>query len=159
MKKIPSAPQEREPLFVGDKVRVIKYKFPELHPEKPIKKVVYDFDVYNRWVPFYYTFQGLHTIGLEGHIIEVRTEPYCQYEIETGEIQKYVVRFTSGGKGWVGKKLTFYPEEVQRIKVRNPFTQKDLFLDSVPAGGGVISIFMLDDITSVEESVAITIYS
>lgn len=123
-------------LKVGDEVIIIKHKFPELHPKNTLQKMVMKTPEELKMIHhnckkpddpemsfsknsyFEYELKGINCIGITGKIIEVRTAPETEYEIGTGEIAKYVVKFTTNLASWKGKIMTFFPEEVRRIRRR-----------------------------------------
>ena len=120
-------------LKVGDEVIIVKHKFPELHPKNTLKKVVKktpeelraihnkckkqgDSDMsFSKSISFDYELKGINCIGMIGEIVEIDPIARTEREVETGEIAKYVVKFITNLASWKNKRMTFYPEEVQKI--------------------------------------------
>jgi hypothetical protein len=118
---------------IGDIVKIVGHKFPELHPKNTLKKVVRKTPEELKMIHhkckkpddpemsfsknslFEYELKGINCIGMTGEIIEIRTKAETEYEIKTGEVAKYVVKFTTNLASWKGKRMTFFPEEVQKI--------------------------------------------
>lgn len=98
----------------GDRVRVVKIKFPELHPKYPERRITpsnQDF-----------MFQASKIVGHEGVVVSIRSEAETDYEKRTGEIEKYYVEIdnipdkieSERKKKWMGKKH-YWPEELIKI--------------------------------------------
>lgn len=133
MEKIISAGTD---LRVGDEVIIVKHKFPELNPENTRGKMVMKTAgelraIHNKCkkpgepeMSFYknsyfeYELKGINCIGMTGEIVEIDLAPRTESEIETGEVAIYVVEFTTKSASWKGKRMTFYPEEVRKIRRR-----------------------------------------
>lgn len=115
-KKQKMTKEVEEDLGVGDVVKIVKHKFPELHPDKPQKKTVFSENIYKKEkvISYEYILSGLNYIGMEGKIIGVRKDPYTKYEIETGEIQKYEVQLLTKALNWKGR-VTLWPEEIKKV--------------------------------------------
>lgn len=91
---------------VGDSIKWVKNKFPELNTYK--KAVVknngrfYEYEVKDRGV-----------VGKTGVVIKIDDVPTTEYEINTGEVAKYLIEF-KGGKD-DGKQLHAFEDEIIKI--------------------------------------------
>jgi len=113
---------------IGDIVKIVGHKFPELHPKNTLQKVVMKMIHHKCKKPddpemsfsknslFEYELKGINYIGMTGVIVEIRTQPECEYETETGDIAKYVVKIKSNLSSWNNKIVTLYPSQVQKIE-------------------------------------------
>lgn len=136
---------EGEVLKIGDTVKIINHKFPELNPKGIENKIMILSperlnEVYRKFkkpedadltfakdISFKYQLKGINCLGLTGEIIEIRSVPETEYEMRTGDIAKYVIRFTTNHVSWRGKKMTLFPSQVERIKEGNQATQMRTF--------------------------------
>lgn len=126
-------------LKIGDFVRIINHKFPELHPPgvmsktvnktpeemEEIQKIVNPKNVihFRKGAIFEYKFSGINYIGMEGTIEKIRDIPETDYEKETGYIAKYVIRLRSNLLNWNNKIVTVYPSQItqiNRLKYKEP---------------------------------------
>lgn len=132
---------KQEILKVGDIVRIVNHKFPELNPVGIVNKIITLSperlnEVYRKFkkpedadltfakdISFKYQLKGINCLGLTGEIIEIRSVPETEYEIRTGDIAKYVIRFTTNHATWKRKKMTLFPSQVESIKEGNQATQ------------------------------------
>ncbi|HBG68854.1 hypothetical protein A2W67_02595 [Candidatus Nomurabacteria bacterium RIFCSPLOWO2_02_40_28] len=119
---------------IGDIVKIVGHKFPELHPKNTLQKVVMKTPEELKMIHhkckkpddpemsfsknslFEYELKGINYIGMTGVIVEIRTQPECEYETETGDIAKYVVKIKSNLSSWNNKIVTLYPSQVQKIE-------------------------------------------
>ena len=107
---------------IGDRITIIKYKFPELNPDYPIEKEIKIKGIFKEET-YKYTIQNLDTryqgkkvqqfIGRTGTIIEISDKPITEYEIKTGELQKYRVRIDKEKMEKDDWNYWFYPEEIK----------------------------------------------
>lgn len=120
-------------LKVGEYVKIINHKFPELHPKNvttrsssktpdEMEKIQLKCNSQNEPVVhfrknalFEYKLSGLNYIGMEGVIIKIRNKAECEYEKDTGDIARYVVKIKSNLLNWKNKIVTLYPSQVQKI--------------------------------------------
>lgn len=126
-------------LKVGDFVRIINHKFPGLHPpgvlSKTVNKTPEEMEEiqeevnpekiihFRKGAIFEYKLSGINYIGMEGVIEEIRTIPEVDYEKETGDIARYVIRMRSNLSNWNNKIVTLYPSQVMqinRLKYKEP---------------------------------------
>lgn len=132
---------KEEILKVGDTIRIVNYKFPELNPKGPENKIMTlsperlnesyrkfkkpkDADLnFTKNISFQYQLKGINCLGLTGEIIKIRSSPETEYEVKTGDIAKYIVRFTTNHASWKGKKMTLFPSQVEKVKEGNQATQ------------------------------------
>lgn len=126
-------------LKVGEFVKIVNHKFPELHPPGALSKTVNKTSKemeeiqkevnpksvvhFRKGTVFEYKLIGFNHIGMEGTIIKIRDMPEVEYEKETGDIARYVVRIRSNLSNWNNKIITLYPSQVMkinRLKYREP---------------------------------------
>ena len=139
-----------ETLFkVGDTIKIVNHKFPELHPKKTENKTMiltpqeasrlyYSTKnsnepdmVFYRNLYFGYQVRGLNYIGMKGVIVEVRNEPGCEYELQTGDIARYVMKITDKVSGWEGSIVSLFPSQVELIKKASEENQKTFLWDLI----------------------------
>lgn len=126
-------------LKVGEFVKIINHKFPELHPpgvlSKTVSKTPEEMEEiqkeinpekivhFRKGAIFEYKLSGINYIGIEGVIEKIRTIPEVDYEIETGDIAKYVIRMKSNLSNWNNKIVTLHPSQViqiNKLKYKEP---------------------------------------
>lgn len=136
MPKLGKTITEEEYYQIGDTVKIVNYKNPELNPETVENKSVSIeperlTELHNKFkkedeqelsfhkkITFPYQLRGMNYVGMTGVITSIRTVPGCDYEKRTGDIATYVVRILDNLSGWKDKKVTLYPSQVIRIKKR-----------------------------------------
>jgi hypothetical protein len=132
---------KEEVLKIGDTVKIINHKFPEFNPKIPINKTIRigpeeltrvyrefkkpeDADLtFVKEISFKYQLKGVNCLGLVGEINGIRNAPETKYEIETGDVAKYVIRFTTDHPKWKNKKMTLFPSQIELVRESNPTTQ------------------------------------
>ncbi len=139
-----------ETLFkVGDTIKIVSHKFPELNPKKTENKTMIltpqelsrlyyskkkpnepDLAFYRNYY-FGYQVKGLNYIGMKGVIVEIRNKPGCKYEKQTGDIARYVMKITDKVSGWEGSIVSLFPSQVELIKKASEENQKTFLWDLI----------------------------
>ena len=121
-----------EEISIGDYVKILNHKFPNLNPKETFKGTVIKTPKEYREIQdkckknevianisknitFEYKLKAIDYIGMIGKIINLREIAETKYEIDTGEIQKYVVEIKSKQPNWNGKRVTLFPSQVEKI--------------------------------------------
>lgn len=126
--------QKSEEVFkIGDIVRIINHKWLHLHPKKPEAKTIVapisykgrnyrnpvleesNEDDEGKTCLYEYAITGLDYIGMTGVITGIDNTPKTEYEIHTGDIQKYIVRLTTPLSGWKNKRVDLFPSQIQKM--------------------------------------------
>lgn len=135
---------KEEILKVGDTIRIMNHKFPELNSRGIENKIMTlsperlnetyrkfkkpeEADLnFTKEISFQYQMKGINCLGLIGEIIEIKNVPDTEYEIKTGDIEKYIIKFTTNHSTWKRTKMSLFPSQVERIKEGNRATQMSM---------------------------------
>lgn len=123
-----------EEILIGDFVKIINHKFPNLHSKETLKRTIIKTPMEYREIlekckkdgeiiasiskniTFEYELKAVNYIGMIGKIVEIMGTAETDYEIETGDIQKYVVEIKSKSPNWNKKRVILFPSQVEKIK-------------------------------------------
>lgn len=106
---------EKHKYKIGDKIKWVNDKFPQVLCKKTVMEdnKTYEYEVKSRKV-----------VGRVGKIIKIRElsnkyndVPLCEYEIETGDIAKYLIKFADKSPNWNHKILHAYESEIEKINI------------------------------------------
>ena len=75
-------------------------------------------------ITFEYELKAVNYIGMIGRIVEINETAETDYEIETGDIQKYVVEIKSKSPNWNKKRVILFPSQIE--KLGNYISQSEL---------------------------------
>ena len=125
---------------IGDKVKIINHKFPKINPIVPSTRTIVAPDSFkarnNRYIDmneviddskkekkinpnekmdvYTYIVTGISYLYKIGEIVGIRNTPETEYEIETGDIAKYIVEIISDVSGWKGKRVVLFPSQIKK---------------------------------------------
>jgi hypothetical protein len=125
--------KSEDEMSIGDFVKIINHKFPRLHPKETLKRTIIKTPKEYREIlekckkdgetianiskniTFEYELKAVNYIGMIGKIVEISETAETDYEIETGDIQKYVVEIKSKLSNWNKKRVILFPSQVEKI--------------------------------------------